>query len=572
MLTVTIAPTIILLLQRRIVNHLDAALNVGGTDVWTFAIIAIFAVLAILQAVSSLGETLQGYLADQLQDLVATDAIERLLHHVGDWHSLDLHEDAKALDTLTLAMSGVKGYRDLTWSMFATITAVVGIVPLSIALGSVAWWIPIIVVLAVGPGFWMSMRIYRREWEERTRLAQDERRRDIRYNVITSAEYARDVRLFDLLPTQIKTWRQLAIPILNAVVNLRLSLLRRVAPWVTLFGFLVVVPLIWMMNNTVSGHGTMGDFVLVIGSLAAMHNLVVFLASNTGNVGSATTGVQKYLDFMHLEPPQLRGSSSNTELLGLKCALTVHDINFSYPGADKPMLSDFTLEVKAGERIAIVGENGAGKTTLTRLVTRLFDVEEGDIRWDDMSIYDVNPLMLRRKLAVIPQDFARFPFTLRENIALGRIDTPPSDEEIERVLTEVGLGELLTLNDNPLDTPLTKELDGGTQLSGGQWQRIAIARAMIRADQADIIIMDEPTASVDPLAEVDITRRMLHMAHGKTAIVISHRLGICTLVDRVLVMENGRIVEDGSHASLLAANGVYAEMFRAQSSWYQGDA
>lgn len=561
-------PTALLLVQRAIVDHLAESIQPSGAEIWTFVIIAIVVMFALLNTLSELGDSLQVAIADQLRDEIATHTAGALLTRVGEWETLDLHENPAALDTLRLGATGQTGYRQLTWGMFSTVTGLLSLVPLIAVLGTVAWWMPLVTLLAIAPGIWMTIMLPRLEWREREKLAQDERKRDLYYQMVTFPEYARDLRLFQMMPSRISAWRELALPILLKVNQVRFALLRRILVWSTLIGFVIVIPLVWLINNAASGEISLGDVVLVIGSLAALRGAIWYAAGNGATIADALTGIGHYRAFMALEPTASRGTNSTVRLPNLSRELAIEAVSFAYPGASEPVLENISIELRAGESVAIVGENGAGKTTLTRLLTRLFDAPTGEIRWDDTSIYDVSPTELRSKLAVIPQDFARFPLTLRENVAVGRLNNPPDDDEIEHVLRAVGLESLLTLNAAPLDTPLTKELNDGTQLSGGQWQRIAIARAMVRAPQAEVVIMDEPTAALDPHTEVDIAKKMLDVAQGKTAIVISHRLGICTLVDRVLVMEHGNIVEDGSHSTLMAQNGAYAAMFRAQSSWY----
>ena len=241
--------------------------------------------------------------------------------------------------------------------------------------------------------------------------------------------------------------------------------------------------------------------------------------------------------------------------------IRLHGVAYRYPGADTDALSDVNVHIRPGEILAIVGENGAGKTTLAHILAGLRSPTAGHVTIDGIDTATISSEDLRRACTVVFQHPARYPTTLRENLVLDSIDA--SDAHVAATLTQVGL----STEQYPLNTFLGPEF-GGVDFSGGEWQRVAIARSLIK-EAGEFVIFDEPTAALDPLAELEIFQQFVELVDGKTALLIAHRLGPTRLADRVVVLDNGRIVEIGNPTELLQQNGKYAQMFAAQSEWYQ---
>ena len=233
-------------------------------------------------------------------------------------------------------------------------------------------------------------------------------------------------------------------------------------------------------------------------------------------------------------------------------------VSFTYPGGREPVLSDIDLRIGSGERVALVGENGAGKTTLAKILLGLYRPTGGLVRVNGVDLEEIDPESWRRLSGAVFQDHVRYSFTVRENIALGRPEGG-DDGRVDRAAEMSGASDFITRLPAGLDTPLGKEFEDGHELSGGQWQSLAIARLYFR--DAQLLVLDEPTASLDALAELEIYRQLLGIAGGRTVLLISHRLGSARLADRIW--------EQGSHDDLVRAGGEYAEMFHAQAEWYR---
>jgi ATP-binding cassette subfamily B protein len=245
------------------------------------------------------------------------------------------------------------------------------------------------------------------------------------------------------------------------------------------------------------------------------------------------------------------------------------NVSFAYPGAEKNALTDLSFTVKAGETLAVVGRNGAGKTTLFKLICRLYDPIEGRILIDGIDIRDFDPNDLRAQVGAMFQDYVTYQATASENIGLGNVSDIADRDAIERAGQQAGADELIAGLPQGYDTALGKWFDSGVNLSGGEWQKVALARAFMR--DAKILLLDEPTSALDAQAEYDLFERLRTLTKGRTAVYISHRFSTVRRADRIVFLEHGRLVEEGTHEELMRLDGRYARLFRMQASAYTGE-
>lgn len=251
-------------------------------------------------------------------------------------------------------------------------------------------------------------------------------------------------------------------------------------------------------------------------------------------------------------------------------SLEFKKVSFCYPGTSTYILKNANMKLEAGGHYAFVGVNGAGKTTITKLITGLYDNYEGEILLNGKNLRTYTQGQLKAMFCGVYQDFAKYNLTIKENIGIGHINAMGTEETVkqtEHILKALGLYETFSIFPKGLDTPLGKVLEGGVDISGGQWQRLAMARTLI--NPAPVLILDEPTAALDPISESKLYEQFGDVSKGKTSIFISHRLGSTKLADKIFVLDDGQVIEEDSHEVLMTKQGVYANMYDSQRSWYQ---
>jgi len=268
-----------------------------------------------------------------------------------------------------------------------------------------------------------------------------------------------------------------------------------------------------------------------------------------------------YLDTLEREKTDSNDAEIQTGEIGFD------NVSFFYPNTDVDVLKNINVHIKDGEKIAVIGENGSGKSTFISLLCGMFDPKDGHINIGGFPLSE-NPTSAREAISVVFQDFACYETSLRENITVSDKERNLSNDEIMELLKKINVNDVIDEQPNGLDELVGSFSEKANNLSGGQWQKISIARAAYR-NNAKIMILDEPTSALDPVAEAQLYRNFTDLTGDKTTILISHRLGITAIVDRILVFKDGRIIEDGSHKELMTQNGHYAEMYRSQAQWYQ---
>jgi ATP-binding cassette subfamily B protein len=382
-----------------------------------------------------------------------------------------------------------------------------------------------------------------------------------------SVESAKEVKIFGLNAFLIERYKQLAEGFYQA--NRRLAIRR--AGWgsaLTALGTLgYYAAYAYLAWRTLTGQFTIGDLTFLAGSFRRLRTLLEGLLIGF----SQTAGQALYLDdlfsFFEIEPEIHSPPDPRPFPTPIRTGFLFEDVGFIYPGAERWAVRHLNFSLHAGEVLALVGENGAGKTTLVKLLARLYDPDEGRILLDGHDLREYDLEALRANIGVIFQDFVRYHMTAAENIAVGRIEARHDRTRIERAAERSLADEVIRRLPEGYDQVIGKRFRRGIDLSGGEWQKVAIARAYMR--DAQLLILDEPTAALDARSEFEVFQRFKELSAGKTAVLISHRFSSVRMADRILVLAEGTVEAMGTHEELLAQRGRYAELFELQAAGYR---
>lgn len=323
----------------------------------------------------------------------------------------------------------------------------------------------------------------------------------------------------------------------------------------------------WLIRQVIVGRYALGQYSFYSGILQQFNNSLGLIFSTYGVLYEWNLFMTDY--FKVMETPRLLSEPTHPIILDKHKipSIELNNVSFHYPSSDQPVFNGLSLSIQPGEHIAIVGENGAGKTTLIKLLLRLYDVDKGTVKIDGHDIKLLGMDSWYQHVGVLFQDFSRYPFTVEKNIQLGRMQQPLGKAKIAQVAKQAGFDKIVASYPKGYDSILDNSFEGGIEPSGGQWQRVALARAFYR--DSDILILDEPTSAIDAKAEYDIFNNIFTHYRDKTTIIVSHRFSTVRRADRIIVIDKGKIVEQGSHAKLMKQKGLYHEMFTKQAEGYR---
>jgi ATP-binding cassette subfamily B protein len=324
---------------------------------------------------------------------------------------------------------------------------------------------------------------------------------------------------------------------------------------------------IWVIFKTVTGVFTIGTLTFLTQSIMNASSNISQIFSTLSSIADQALFLTDLLAFFEMKPTVNSKPDALPAPRPIKRGFEFQNVSFKYPGTERVILNDLNLRVEPGERIALIGQNGQGKTTIVKLMTRLYDPSGGRILLDGVDLREYQLEDLCRQTGVIFQDFMRYEMTARENIAVGRIEYLSDKRRIEEAAQKSLADGVIEHLAEGYEQMLGRRFEGGVDLSGGEWQKLALARAYLR--DAQILILDEPTAALDARAEFEVFQRFNELTTGKMALFISHRFSTVRMAERIIVLENGSIREEGNHDQLVARGGIYAEMFELQAASYR---
>lgn len=544
-----------------IVASVNAGVGDGSTYLWT--LVGIELGLAIFSAILNRGISLLDAL---LGDLFSNATSEQLIEHAA---KLDLSqfEDARFYDKLERARRQTTGRVVLMSQIFTQVQDLITIVFLAGGLIVFNPWLILLLIVAVIPGFINETHFNQKSYSLAKNWTPQRRELDYLRYIGASDQSAKEVKIFGLAGFLKGKFSQVA----DEYYQVNKTLAVRRAAWGLFFNTLgdlgYYAAYVMIVAHTIKGDISLGDLTFLAGSFSRMRSSMQRMLSRFSSIAQSALYLQDFFDFLALQPSITNTPNATPLPKVISTGFIFDKVGFKYPYSEKYAVKDISFHFHAGEKLALVGENGAGKTTLVKLLARLYDPSEGSIYLDGQLLASYSLTDLRKAIGVIFQDYMRFQMTVSDNIAVGQIN----ERENELMIThaaEQSLADLVIHKlPNQYEQMLGRRFKGGIELSGGEWQKIALGRAYMR--DAKVLILDEPTAALDARAEYEVFERFTDLTKDKMAVLISHRFSTVRMADRILVLEKGRLSELGTHEELLRRRGLYAELFELQAKGYQ---
>lgn len=560
----TILPLAGLYLFKLIIDTVAAGATDGAAS---FERVLLLVGLAGLIAIVGVAAGALSALTGEIQALQVTDAMRERLNEKSIQVDLGYYEDPRYYNTLHRAQQEA-AFRPmrLVSNLTGVLRSAAIAVGLLILLASVHPLLAAITVVAVLPALLLRVRHSRRlhQWQRDQSAA--ERQAGYLGWLLSNAEHAKEIRIFDLGSVLHDRYRALRLALREG--RIRLTRARTLADASTQTGAAVVVfgSYAFIGYQTLNGTLTVGDLVMYFGAVQRGQTALQSLFTGLAALYEDNLFLSNVDEFLELEPA-IRAPAEPRPVpvlrdVGLEC----HGVSFRYPSSPGPVLENIDLEVHPGEMIALVGPNGSGKTTLVKLLCRLYDPDAGRIRLGGIDHTQFDPREYRKAIAVVFQDYARFHLTARDNIWFGDVSHPAADTRVRDAARLSGAAAAIERLPRRYDNILGRLFADGQELSIGEWQKVALARAFM--SDARVLIVDEPTSALDATAEAEVMQVLRQLMRDRAAIVISHRLASVRSADRIYCMERGRVVECGSHDELMQRGGTYARMFSTQAAMY----
>ena len=531
--------------------------------------------LAIEFGLAVVGEVLargSALVESLLGDLVANRTSIDLMEHAASL-DLDQLEDSEVYDKLERARRQTVGRIGLVTGLLATVQDLVTLISLAAAIAVHVPWLLVLLALAVVPSFLGESRFAALSYSLLFSWTEERRQLDYLRYVGASDVSAKEVKLFGLARFLVGRYAELstefyeankALAVRRALVASALALVGTVGYY---GAYATIIYLTVTGHESPAGPFTIGLLTFLAASFRQSRDLIQRTLLSASQLVEQSLYLEDLFSFLAIQPRIRSRPGAAAVPAPFLEGFTFEDVGFHYPNSERWAVRHLSFRIRPGQRLALVGENGAGKTTLAKLLARLYDPTEGRILLDGRDLRDYSVESLRANVGVIFQDFFRYDFSLGENIAVGDVARLEDDAGIssaaERSLADsvaarfaAGYGQLLG-----------RRFEGGVDLSGGEWQKVALARAYLR--EAQLLILDEPTAALDARAEFEVFQRFSDLTGGRMAVLISHRFSTVRMADRILVLRQGELAEEGSHEELVHRGGLYAELFQLQAAGYR---
>lgn len=584
----TIASTVLMLLEITlgllslylIKTLVDAITGVLGQDGAAFDPVVWQVVFLGLATLGYLAARSLASLAREAQGLAVVDHVDRLVHEAAVKADLSFYESPGYFDTLQRArQSGTQRPATVaTNALLLTKNSIMLLAVIGLML-SIDWRLLPILAVAILPALWVRIHFTRVLYHWKKRRTELQRRAGYLDWLMTSDIHAKELRL-----NQLGEYLQQQHAAVRATIRDEQLAISRRRTWVELAVALAAsavffLALGYLTLQTTRGETSVGDLVLFLLIFQRAQSMGQELVGQISRLYEDRLYLGLLFAFLDLKPtliaqaPGRQGAAASPAATAAPSPgtppprITFDGVHFAYPGCPDEVLHDINLTIEPGQVVALVGANGSGKTSLIKLLTRLYDPTRGRILVDGTDIRSLDPETYRRLYSVVFQDFACYADSVSNNIRFGDIALPSDSAQLLRAAEHAGAREFIEQLPNGFATLLSRMFQGGVDLSHGQWQKIALARAFV--ERARVIVLDEPSSALDPNAEADLFDDLKAHLDGRSALLIAHRLSTIRLADRIYVLDQGRIVEQGDHETLASTDGLYARAFARQGRFYQ---
>ena len=557
------SPVVILWVGKLIIDEIITQINASPANyeqLWNYVLLEF--VIIIIADIINRGIAISDGLLGDKYNIISSEKMIRKTSKI-DMAQL---EDSEFYDKLERARQQTQGRVGL---MSTSLSQLQSLISISTLIAGLVYFQPMLIVLlalSIIPLFINEIRFSGQQYSLSRSWTAERRELDYLRYIGANDKTAKEIKLFGLTDFIASRFKKLSEEYYQ--INKKLTIKR--SAYSAVFNILGVVcyyaAYLVIIKSVLDGQITVGELTFLSASFNRLRNSLQSFFTNFTQITQRALYLKDYFDFIDLEIPDAQKS-----FLELPQAITqgfeLVNVHFGYPESEHEVLKGVSFKLKAGEKMAFVGENGAGKTTLIKLMLRFYEPTQGQILLDGVNINRYDKADYQQMFGVIFQDFFRYEFTLRENIAVGAIDAVTNDHRIGQAAELSLASEVIDALEEGVETQLGKRFKKGQELSGGQWQKVALARAYMK--DAKVMILDEPTAALDAKAEYEVFERFIDLTKGKTSIIISHRFSTVRMADRILVLKHGKILELGTHDELMENPKLYAELFELQAQGYK---
>lgn len=557
------SPIVILWVGKIIIDEIIRLTSAGEQDyatLWKFVAIEL-AIVIVSDVINRLINLTDGLMGDLYSNSSSVTIIQKTKEL-----SIAQLEDPDFYDKLERARQQTSSRVNLMSNTLSQLQSVISILSL---IAGLIYFEPLLIILlflSIIPSFINEIKFSNQRYSLARSWTAERRELDYLRYIGANSNTAKEIKLFGLTTFVADRFRNLS----DKYYNLNKTIVVKKTVYGTVFNILGVISYygayIFIILRVLAGVLTIGELTFLAGSFNRLRNNLQQFFSLFTRISESALYLKDYFDFIDLKTPEV-SDHYHPIPKEIKQGFTIKNLHFSYSGSDEEVLKGVNFSINAGEKMAFVGQNGAGKTTLIKLILRFYEPTSGEILLDGININRFNPIKYQAMFGVIFQDFFKYEFTLKENIAIGNIDELVNQERIVKAAQLSLADEVVAEMPDGYDQQLGRRFVKGQELSGGQWQKVALARAYMK--DANVLVLDEPTSALDAKAEYDVFERFMNLTKGKTSIIISHRFSTVRMADRIIVIEDGQISSKGTHEELMESDGLYAELFELQAAGYQ---